>query len=55
MTDTPSNRLDRIEAILDTLAAQQQINTQAIAQLTTKLDNLSDKFSNLLFLRLLDW
>jgi predicted nucleic acid-binding Zn-ribbon protein len=47
MTDTPSNRLDRIEAILDTVAAQQQINTQAIAQLTTKLDNLSDNVNDL--------
>ncbi|WP_260446912.1 hypothetical protein [Nostoc sp. 2RC] len=47
MTDTPSNRLDRIEAILDTVAAQQQLNTQAIAQLTTKLDNLSDNVNDL--------
>lgn len=39
MTDTPSSRLDRIEAILDRIADQQQLNTQAIAQLTTKLDN----------------
>ncbi|MFN6564278.1 MAG: hypothetical protein RMY28_031420 [Nostoc sp. ChiSLP01] len=47
MTDTPSNRLDRIEAILDRVAAQQQLNTQAIAQLTTKLDNLSDNVNDL--------
>ncbi|BAB78181.1 hypothetical protein ACN23B_27450 (plasmid) [Anabaena sp. FACHB-709] len=47
MTDTPSNRLDRIEAILDRVASQQQLNTQAIAQLTTKLDNLSDNVNDL--------
>ncbi|BAY73392.1 hypothetical protein NIES23_62200 (plasmid) [Trichormus variabilis NIES-23] len=47
MTDAPSNRLDRIEAILDTVATQQQLNTQAIAQLTTKLDNLSDNVNDL--------
>ncbi|MBD2683591.1 MULTISPECIES: hypothetical protein [Nostoc] len=35
MTHTPNTRLDRIEAILDRVAVQQQINTQAIAQLTS--------------------
>ncbi|WP_242063032.1 hypothetical protein [Nostoc sp. FACHB-145] len=49
MTSTPDqpSRLDRIEAILDRVAAQQQLNTQAIAQLTTKLDNLSDNVNDL--------
>jgi len=47
MTDTPSSRLDRIETILDRVATQQQLNTQAIAQLTTKLDNLSDNVNDL--------
>ncbi|WP_414574168.1 hypothetical protein [Nostoc sp. CCY 9925] len=47
MTDIPNTRLDRIEAILDRVAVQQQINTQAIAQLTTKLDNLSDNVNDL--------
>ncbi|MCP6757183.1 MAG: hypothetical protein NHB32_06775 [Fischerella sp. CENA71] len=28
MTDSSSSRLDRIESILDTVATQQQINTQ---------------------------
>jgi predicted nucleic acid-binding Zn-ribbon protein len=47
MTDTPSTRLDRIEAILNRVATQQELNTQAIAQLTTKLDNLSDNVNDL--------
>jgi chromosome segregation ATPase len=49
MTNTPDqpSRLDRIEAILDRVAAQQEINTQSIAELTTKLDNLSDNVSEL--------
>lgn len=49
MTNTSEqpSRLDRIEAILDRVADQQQINTQAITQLTIKLDNLSDNVNDL--------
>ncbi len=47
MTDTPSSRIDRIEAILDRVAAQQEVNTQAIDRLTTKLDDLSDNVTEL--------
>ncbi|MUH00085.1 hypothetical protein F7734_50560 [Scytonema sp. UIC 10036] len=40
MTNTPEqpSRLDRIEAILERVANQQQTNTAAIAQLTTKVE-----------------
>lgn len=49
MTNAPDqpSRLDRIEAILNRVAAQQEINTSAIAGLTTKLDNLSDNVNEL--------
>ncbi len=46
MTNTP-DRLSRIESILDRVAAQQEVNTNAINELTTKLDNLSDNVSEL--------
>ncbi|MCC5635973.1 hypothetical protein LC593_08905 [Nostoc sp. CHAB 5844] len=57
MTDSveqPSSRLDRIEQMLlltvttvGDIAKQQQNNTQAIAQLTTRLDQLTIKVDNL--------
>ncbi len=63
MTNTPyqPSRLDLIEAILIRVAAQQEVNTAAIAgltakqevntnalsELTTKLDNLSDNVNEL--------
>ncbi len=53
MTETPGNlgdrqpnqpsRLDRIEAILLQTAEQQQVNTNAITQLTAKVDGLADQ------------
>ncbi|MBP5977441.1 hypothetical protein HW132_33190 [Brasilonema sp. CT11] len=41
------NRLDRIESILASTAVQQATNTQAIANLSTKLDQLSDNVNQL--------
>ncbi|MFM7366348.1 MAG: hypothetical protein ACKO2Z_00805 [Sphaerospermopsis kisseleviana] len=46
MTTEPS-RLDRIEAILLQVAQQQAINTQAIGNLTSKVDQLTVKIDNL--------
>jgi 1,2-phenylacetyl-CoA epoxidase catalytic subunit len=42
MTNSQSgDRLDRIEQILLSVSQQQQLNTQAIAQLTNQVDRLS--------------
>lgn len=45
MTDgeDPSDRLDRIEAILLTTATQQQTNTFVLGEVATKLDQLTNR------------
>jgi ferritin len=49
MTNTPepsSSRLDRIEAILERVANQQQTNTTAIAQLTSQQAELKQELQD---------
>jgi hypothetical protein len=41
------DRLDRIEAILLQTAQQQQVNTSALAQLTAKVDGLTEEVDSL--------
>jgi methyl-accepting chemotaxis protein len=54
MTQDQPSRLDRIEAILlqtatrlDQVATQQQVNTDALGNVTTKLDQLTTKVDGL--------
>ncbi|MFK0730555.1 MAG: hypothetical protein ACFKPT_11020 [Gloeotrichia echinulata GP01] len=42
MSQASPDRLDRIEAILEQVARQQATNTTAIAQLTVKVDGLTE-------------
>ncbi|MBD2595992.1 hypothetical protein H6G74_16890 [Nostoc spongiaeforme FACHB-130] len=50
MTETPQqpNRLDRIEAILERVATQQASNTEAIADLTANIDDLTSNVNSVL-------
>ncbi|MEI2582369.1 hypothetical protein [Scytonema sp. PRP1] len=45
--DGRQDRLDRIEAILLQTAQQQQVNTSALAQLTAKVDGLTEEVDSL--------
>jgi hypothetical protein len=45
--DGQQNRLDQIEAILLQTAQQQQTNTTALAQLTAKVDGLTEEVDSL--------
>lgn len=47
MSEAKTNRLDRIEAILEQVALQQATNTTAMAQLTVKVDGLTQDVTSL--------
>jgi chromosome segregation ATPase len=50
MTNTPqqSSRLDRIEAILERVATQQATNTDAIADLASRIEDLTSNVNSVL-------